>query len=238
MIHQLSIIREVLEKMKKISILSFCISLLLFSCASYRVEGTTNVPQLDGQKLYLKVPHQDEIVDLDSCEVIHGSFCMNGEVDSIMLGSIYLGGESLMPIVVEKGKIRISIENSRLEVSGTPLNERLYDFIKSKNILEERLSEVQHNQMQLIMEGTSADEAEKFAKEEEDVLVKEMNTLIADFVIGNFDNVLALQIFSMYCQSFSSPIINSTIRQIIEKAPDTFKQDEFVKEYLRLAEEE
>ncbi|MBR4845210.1 MAG: hypothetical protein IKU98_02190, partial [Bacteroidaceae bacterium] len=59
-----------------------------------------------------------------------------------------------------------------------------------------------------------------------------------DFVIGNFDNVLALQIFSMYCQSFSSPIINSTIRQIIEKAPDTFKQDEFVKEYLRLAEEE
>lgn len=224
--------------MKKISILSFCISLLLFSCASYRVEGTTNVPQLDGQKLYLKVPHQDEIVDLDSCEVIHGSFCMNGEVDSIMLGSIYLGGESLMPIVVEKGKIRISIENSRLEVSGTPLNERLYDFIKSKNILEERLSEVQHNQMQLIMEGTSADEAEKFAKEEEDVLVKEMNTLIADFVIGNFDNVLALQIFSMYCQSFPSPIINSTIRQIIEKAPDTFKQDEFVKEYLRLAEEE
>jgi hypothetical protein len=195
------------------------------------VEGTTNVPQLDGQKLYLKVPHQDVIIDFDSCEVIHGNFCMDGEVDSIMLGSIYLGGESLMPIVVEKGKIRISIENSRLEVSGTPLNERLYDFIKRKNILEERLSEVQHNQMQLIIEGTSADEAEKLAKEEEKVLVNEMNTLIADFVIGNFDNVLAQQIFSMYCQSFPRPMINSTIRQIIEKAPDTFKQDEFVKEY-------
>lgn len=224
--------------MKKISIISFCISSLFLSCASYRVEGTTNVPQLDGQKLYLKVPHQDVIIDFDSCEVIHGNFCMDGEVDSIMLGSIYLGGESLMPIVVEKGKIRISIENSRLEVSGTPLNERLYDFIKRKNILEERLSEVQHNQMQLIIEGTSADEAEKLAKEEEKVLVNEMNTLIADFVIGNFDNVLAQQIFSMYCQSFPRPMINSTIRQIIEKAPDTFKQDEFVKEYLQLAEEE
>ena len=78
-----------------------CLTLLLPSCASYRVEGKTNVPTLDGQRLYLKVSNQDAIVDLDSCEVLHGVFHMDGEVDSTTLGSLYLGGESLMPIVVD-----------------------------------------------------------------------------------------------------------------------------------------
>ena len=75
-----------------------CFACLFSACASYRVEGTTNVPTLDGQRLYLKVPHQDAIVDLDSCEVIHGIFRMDGEVDSVTFGAIYIGGESLMPV--------------------------------------------------------------------------------------------------------------------------------------------
>lgn len=214
-----------------------CIALMLPSCASYRVEGTTNVPTLDGQKLYLKIPNQDAIIDIDSCEVIHGIFRMDGEVDSTALGALFLGGESLMPIVVEKGKIKISIENSGLEVSGTPLNERLYGFIKSKNLLEQRLADAQHKQMQMIMEGVSADEAEKVTQKEGETLVEEMNQLITKFVTENFDNLLAVQIFSMYCQSFPEPVINPTIQAIIDKAPDSFKEDAFVKEYLRLAQE-
>ena len=102
--------------MKILRILPFCLSILFPSCASYLVEGRTNVPSLDGQKLYLKVPTNDNLIDLDSCEVLHGMFSMNGDVDSIALGSLFLAGESLMPIVVEKGKIKIFIENSRLEV--------------------------------------------------------------------------------------------------------------------------
>ena len=215
-----------------------CLMLLLPSCASYRVEGKTNVPTLDGQRLYLKVSNQDAIVDLDSCEVLHGVFHMDGEVDSTTLGSLYLGGESLMPIVVEKGKIKISIENSGLEVSGTPLNERLYRFIKDKNLLEQRLSDVQHKQMQSIMDGMPAEKAEKQALEEGEELVKEMNQLIATFVMDNFDNLLALQIFTMYCQSFPQPVMTPTIQEILDKAPAEFKENPFVKEYLQKAKEE
>lgn len=219
-------------------ILPLCLACLLPSCASYRMEGQTSVPTLDGQKLVLKVANQDAIIDLDSCEVIHGNFQMDGEVDSVVLGELYLGGESLMPIVVEKGKIKISIENSGLEASGTPLNERLYGFIKSKNLLEQRLSDVQHKQMQQIMDGISAEEAEKQALEESETLVEEMNQLIADFVTDNFDNPLAIQIFSMYCMSFPRPTINPTIKAILDKAPAQFKEEGFVKEYLKLAEEQ
>lgn len=219
-------------------LLPACLTLLLPSCASYRMEGKTNVPTLDGQRLYLKVSNQDAIVDLDSCEVIHGNFRMDGEVDSIALGALYLGGESLMPIVVEKGKMKISIENSGLEVSGTPLNERLYRFIKDKNLLEQRLSDVQHKQMQSIMDGVPAEKAEEQAIEEGEALVKEMNQLITTFVTDNFDNLLALQIFSMYCQSFPQPVITPVIQEILDKAPADFKEETFVKEYLKLAKEQ
>lgn len=219
-------------------LLPVCLTLLLPSCASYRMEGTTNVPTLDGQRLYLKVLHQNDIVNLDSCEVIHGAFRMDGEVDSVTLGELYLGGESLMPIVVEKGHIKISIENSGLRASGTPLNERLYNFIKEKNLLEQRLSDVHHKQMQQILDGVSADEAEKQALQENEALAEEMNQLIADFVTENFNNPLAVQIFSMYCQSFPQPVITPTIQEILDKAPDTFKEDAFVKEYIKLAKEQ
>ena len=230
------ILVEICVKMIR-QLLPVCFALLLPSCASYRVEGTTNVPTLDGQRLYLKVLHQDDIIELDSCEVLHGVFQMSGEVDSVELGELYLGGESLMPIVVEKGKIKISIENSKLEVSGTPLNERLYDFIKSKNLLEEDLSDIQHKQMQQILDGMSADEAESQALRESEVLAEKMNQLIADFVIENFDNPLSIQIFTMYCQSFPQPVITPTIQRILDSAPDSFKEEPFVKEYIRIAKE-
>lgn len=218
--------------------LPMCLAWLLPSCASYRVEGTTNVPTLDGQKLFLKVASHDAIIDLDSCEVIHGIFRMDGEVDSIALGELYIGGESLMPIVVEKGKIRITIENSGLEASGTPLNERLYSFIKNKNLLEQNLSDVHHKQMQQIMDGMSADEAEKQALKESEALVEKMNQLITDFVTDNFDNPLAIQIFSMYCQSFPQPVMTPTIKEILDKAPAQFKEESFVKEFLKLVKEQ
>ena len=223
--------------MRKQLLLPICFALLLPSCASYRVEGTTNVRTLNGQHLYLKVPYQGGILDLDSCEVIHGAFQMGGELDSVVLGELYLGSESLMPIVVEKGKINISIENSGLEASGTPLNERLYGFIREKNLLEERLSDIHHKQMQQIMDGVSADEAERQAEMESEALAEEMNQLIANFVTSNFDNPLAVQIFSIYCMSFPQPTINKTIQEILDKAPTSFKEDAFVKEYIQLIEE-
>lgn len=222
----------------KFRLILLCMLVLMVSCATYKVDGTTSVPTLDGQKLYLKVAHEDMVVDIDSCEVLHGAFKMKGDVDSIMLGSLYVGGESLMPIVIERGNIQISIENSGLEVKGTPLNERLYEFIRQKDILEGQLSEATHQQMQWILDGMMADEAENRMKQEVEVLVAKMNRLVVEFVTSNFDNVLALQIFSVYCQSFPQPIMTPVIQEIMEEAPDNFKEDSFVKAYLQTASEE
>jgi len=209
--------------------------LLATACSTYRVEGVSSVPSLDGQRLYLKVIDEDSVMDLDSCEIVHGTFCMKGEIDSVMLASLYLGGEMLMPFVLEKGKIKITIENKGLEAGGTYLNNQLYDFIRQKNDLEQRLADISHKQMQLIMNGVSADEAERRTTQDTDTLVAEMNRLVADFIIVNSDNVLGLQIFTIYCQSFPRPVMTPTIREIIEEASTSFMETPFVKDYLQKA---
>ena len=76
-------------------------------------------------------------MNVDSAEVIHGLFQMQGEIDTTMIASLYMDDQSIMPLVMEKGNIDIRIENARIHVSGTPLNEKLYEFVGKKNAIEE-----------------------------------------------------------------------------------------------------
>ena len=94
--------------MNKLFIL--CSSLLLLtSCASeYQIKGTSSVSRLDGKMLFVKVPVDETMVKVDSAEVIHGLFTMQGVVDSAMIASLYMDELSIMPLVIEKGHIQIS----------------------------------------------------------------------------------------------------------------------------------
>ena len=103
--------------------------LVLTSCASgYSIEGSSSVSRLDGKMLFVKVPSGGQMVNVDSAEVVHGLFQMEGEIDSTVIASLYMDDESIMPLVVEKGNIRIQIDNARITVSGTPLNDKLHAF--------------------------------------------------------------------------------------------------------------
>ena len=62
---------------------------------------------LDGKMLYLKSLRDGEWVKLDSDEVVHGLFSMKGKIDSVQMVTLYMDEESIMPIVLESGKITI-----------------------------------------------------------------------------------------------------------------------------------
>ena len=111
--------------------------LALASCGSeYQVEGSSSVSRLDGKMLFVKVSNGKELIKVDSAEVVHGLFRMEGKMDSIVIASLYMDDQNIMPLVIEKGKIQIKIDNTLLEASGTPLNNKLYDFIARKNALK------------------------------------------------------------------------------------------------------
>ena len=55
--------------------------------------------------LFLKTLQNGQWVAVDSAEVIHGLFSMKGPVDSVMMVTLYMDDEGIMPLVLEDGKI-------------------------------------------------------------------------------------------------------------------------------------
>ena len=138
------------------------ITILMFtSCASeYKIHGNSSVSRLDGKMLFVKVPQGGEMINVDSAEVVHGLFKMQGEIDSAVIASLYMDEQSILPLVMESGNIQIQIDNGRLTVSGTPLNDILYDFVSKKNSLDDRAYEVERLESRMIMDGKSMEEVE------------------------------------------------------------------------------
>lgn len=113
---------------------------------------------LDGKMLYLKSLNDGEWVKLDSAEVVHGLFSMKGKIDSVQMVTLYMDSESIMPIVLENGKITVTISNSELKAVGTPLNAALYEFIGKRNQLEESISELEQEETRMVMDGGNLEE--------------------------------------------------------------------------------
>ncbi len=222
-----------------IKILFPVISLLtLVSCASeYQIKGNSSVYRLDGKMLFVKIPMNGELINVDSAEVVHGLFSMQGPVDSIILASLYMDDQSIMPLVLENGNIQIKIDNARSYVSGTPLNDKLYDFVNKKSSLDDKAYELERSESRMIMDGLSGDEIESEMTKARESLAKEMNELTKGFIQANYENVLGPGVFMMLCNSFPYPVLTPVIEEIVNEAPDCFKNHAFVKEYMEAARE-
>lgn len=137
--------------------------------------------------------------------------------------------------VIEKGKISISIDNARIVVTGTPLNDRLYDFVGKKTSLDDRAYELERQESRMIMDGKAPDEIQREITREREKLAAEMNALAKEFIQKNYDNVLGPGVFIMLCSNFPYPVMTPLIEEIIEEAPDRFKNNSLVKDYVTVA---
>ena len=223
--------------MKKI--LWSVVSILAFaSCSTgYKIEGSSSVLRLDGKMLFVKIPQGNQMVKIDSAEVIHGMFSMEGIVDSVSIASLYMDDESIMPFVVEDGNIRILIDNAQMKVTGTPLNDKLYHFVMRKSALEDRAYEVERLESRMIMDGKSEEEIAMEVEKEREKLSNELDELAKTFIQENYDNVLGPGIFIMLCNGFPYPVVTPVIDEIVNGAPETFKNNRMVKEYMDAARE-
>ena len=214
------------------------IMLVFTSCVSeYQILGSSSVSRLDGKMLFVKVPQGNDMMNVDSAEVVHGMFKMQGEIDTTMIASLYMDDQSIMPLVMEKGSIEIQIDNARITVKGTPLNEKLYDFVGKKSSLDDRAYEVERMESRMIMDGHSMDVVEKEINKEREKLTNEMNELVKTFIQDNYENVLGPGVFLMLCNGFPYPLLTPLMEEIVEKAPDSFKNHSLIKEYVEVARE-
>ena len=198
-------------------ILPLLLLLVFFtSCArKYKVEGSSSVTSLDGKMLFLKTLQNGQWVAVDSAEVIHGLFSMKGPVDSVMMVTLYMDDEGIMPLVLEDGKIEVSISNTQLAAKGTLLNDRLYEFIEKRNALELQIEELDRKEARMVLDGANLEDVHK----------------------DNNENVLGPSVFMMMCSTLPYPVMTPQIEDIMRTAPLAFKQNQLIKEFLSKAKE-
>ncbi|MCI6160657.1 MAG: DUF4369 domain-containing protein [Prevotellaceae bacterium] len=219
-------------------IYTLCTLIALTSCAnSYDIQGSSNLPMLDGRMLYLKIYHDNDLRNVDSCDVVHGQFCFKGVVDSVMMATLFMDDESIMPVVIESGNISIKIDNTQQKVNGTPLNDKLTQFMEQYNRLSNRFNELDHKQSQAIMDGEDEEETNRRLNQEAAKIMQEEDRLVTTFITENFDNVLGPGIFFMLTASYRYPELQPWIEDLLSKATDNFKNNAYVKEYVEKAKQ-
>ena len=218
---------------------AFVVVATLASCAdSYSIQGTSSVASLDGSKLYLKTVKDQELRNMDSCDVVHGKFRFAGLLDTVKLASLYMDDESLMmPVVVEKGEIEIHIDNTGRSVSGSPMNDKLYQFINRHDQLENEMNELGHKQSQMLLEGIDEDVINRQLSIEAARITQQEDSLVTNFIVENFDNILGPGVFMMMTSGYPYPVLTPQIEDIMSKATRHFKDDPYVKQYYQTANE-
>ena len=218
--------------------LSLCMIAALSSCVtSYDVQGSSSVADIDGRMLYLKGMQNDELLNMDSCDVIHGEFHFVGNLDSVSMANLFMGDEWLMPVVLEEGPITIRISLAQQRVSGTPLNDKLYRFLDKKMQLQNELEELSHRETQAIMNGEDINAVHSKLAQEAQSLAMQLDRLETKFITDNFDNILGPSVFESICSAYQYPVLTPQIEEIMSKATDKFKSNAFVREYYRIAQE-
>ncbi len=212
--------------------------LILSSCAEqYLVKGSSTVSNLEGKTLYLKVFQNDDMCTIDSSKVVHGRFSFKGIMDSVMMANLFLGNQSVMPLVLETGEVLMKLDEMNQSATGTPLNDSLNSFILKKVQLDARLAELPHRESQMIMDGMDHEEILRELNKESAMLAAENDRLVTHFITRNYNNVLGPGIFMIMTSSLKFPILNPQIDEILSQATPYFRNHPYVKEYVKAANE-
>lgn len=220
-------------------ILPLMLLLVLFASCSrkYKIEGVSSVTSLDGKMLLFKALQNGQWVTIDSAEVVHGLFSTSGPSDSVMMVTLYMNDEGIMPLVLEDGKIEVSISNTQLTAKGTPLNNALYEFIDKRNKLELKIEELERKEARMVLDGVALEDIHQQLTKEGEVLVKEMNDYVKEFISANYENVLGPSVFMMMCSTLPYPVMTPEVEDIIRTAPQSFKNSPMVREFIDKARE-
>lgn len=223
-----------------ILLISSLMGMVCMSCADkYVIEGTTSQYFLDGTVAYIK---QFEIgsddVDfraIDSCEVLHGKFDMTGALDSVMMVRLYMGNDNF-PMVLEPGRVSISIADNVVKIEGTELNDRLYTFLTQRDSLKIMYDELPNRESKMYLDGYSQQEIYHILGEEEVRLQNEVDRLETQFVKDNYYNVLGITWFLRLCYEardyYGFVTTTPQIDEIYMQAPDVFKKNKMVAKYM------
>lgn len=231
-----------MRKVFQVAALAVLMAVVLVACSTnYNITGTSLQSFYDGDMVYLRPLGAEDGKAVDSCRILHGTFTMSGPVDSVMCVRMFFGnGGDNIPIILEEGNIKVIDLNNAMKVEGTPLNDKFYAFMTERDSLMYLLQELPRKESAMILEGYDHDEILRELGEEEGALREAVDKLETDFVTENYDNVLGITYFLVLCDNaynqFGFPTTTPQIDEIYGRAPESFRENKKVKEYISLCE--
>ena len=115
------------------------------------------------------------------------------------------------------------------------MNDSFNEFIIKKTSLEDRAYEVERMESRMIMDGTDPKFIQEEMEKQRTALGNDMDDLAKTFIQENYNNVLGTGVFLMLCNGFPYPVLTPIMEEIINDAPDSFKNNPMIKEYVSVA---
>ncbi len=199
--------------------------------------GSTTLPALEGRMMSLRIYHDGDLAVVDSARVIHGRFAFDAPVDSVVMASLFLGDESVMPVVLDGSPVEIIITDSDHRATGSELNDTLYSFIRRKRVIDEQLAQLPHRESQMILEGKDHDEILAQLNSEAAELGAQNDALVTSFIKEHMDDVLGPGVFMIATSGLPYPYMTPQIEELITFASDYFKNNAYVRDWVRMARE-
>lgn len=210
------------------------------SCSEqYAITGSTSQDLLDGRMAYVKQAYRHEFMSIDSCEVVHGQFEMTGSVDTVKYVEFFMDDRNVKPMVLEHGNISISVVDANFRVSGTPLNDALYDFLFQRDSLTMILNGLDYQAERMFNVGYDMEEINKRLNKKAEELTEKLEQLETKFIKDNYKNILGVTWFLQLCDDVSAqygfPVATKQIENLYQHAPASFRKNPDIQAYMKLA---
>lgn len=212
----------------------FILTCLFCSCSNkYSIDGKVSAGNFDGSMIYLYQMSED-LICVDSAEIIHGTFKMKGDVDSVMMLMMFMDKATVCPLVLEDGNISVDISDAGVKIKGTDLNDRLMDFTNKKKTIEEKLRSLDSELMRSVMNGENYDVKKLEIEKTADLINKEYCDFVSGFIRDNYDNVLSSGLYALICYTTPLDYLPELFLNIYDDGPDSFKKNALVSKYARM----
>jgi hypothetical protein len=107
--------------------------------------------------------------------------------------------------------------------------------VTQKSLLDDRAYEVERMESRMIMDGKTMDIIEREINAEREKISGEMEQLVKSFIQANYENVLGPGVFIMLCSGFPYPLMTPLLDEIVNGAPESFRNHDYIKEYVEAA---
>lgn len=213
------------------------IAVCLTACSQYSVVGSSDLSDIDGRTLYMKTIGIDSLTTLDSCSIVHGKFKFSGSLDSTRIVTLCIDNLPILPVVLEEGEVRVTLNGQIQESKGTPLNDSLTAFNKRYESLMSQFEDLEHTQNQGYMNGENMDSINAILATKQRQLLMKEDELVTSFISANFDNCLGPYVFQLATSNYRYPVLVPWIEALMTKASQKFKDAPYVKEYMGVAKQ-